>query len=277
MTALPKVTIEQLAMVDDFLFDCLLSDDHTFESEVTELPVEDGSNFSDNIYNKPIMVTMDVIVSNTPLNPILGVRDPSTTPVNEAYARLLQVRDNRKPVTIRTSLQTWTSMALKTLSIPRRSGEADALHVTATFKQVTIVRNTRTTRVAVPRAMNAKTENKPAKGSNLVNRMVDQHDGTWYDPDIDGWREGASYNSTSGHWEFFKGRPIHVSQSDWRTKPHLTDAQYKALNDGPVRLDSKKGFVDTSGNRLDIITDPAAIDSARKGGTLFDIFGNPIQ
>jgi hypothetical protein len=280
----PKVQVlsKQLAMIDGFLVDCLLDSDHTFDSEITDNPIEDGSNPSDNIQNKPLIVTMECVVSNTPIGQLADLRDKVSEPGDDCYEHLLGVRNAREPVTIRTALRTFANMGLKHLSIPQRSGRGDELRFTVTFKELDIRKNNRTTRVAVPMAKGPSKENKPAKPSNIVNRSVDKFDGTWFDPDIDGWREGASYNATKGHWEFFKGRPIHVPREDWQLKPHLTDAQYKAMNDGPIAkfkpAPDGKGFlpVDSAGNRIEIVTDPAAIDAARKAGVT-DQFGNKLE
>ena len=271
----------QLAMIDGFIIDCLLSCDHTFESDVTEYPVEDGSVSSENILNKPAVVTMECVVSDTPIGEVAALRQSSSTPSEDAYEHLQEVRRAREPVTIRTALRTFPNMALKTLTIPLSVGQGAALKFTAIFKEIEIRQNNRTKRVAVPMAKEPSTENKAAQKSKIVTRMVDKFDGTWFDPDINGWREGASYSSTLGHWEFFKGRPIHVPPEDWQLKAPLTDAQYKALNDGPIAkaqpAPDGKGMelLNSAGQRIEIVTDPAAIDAARQAGVT-DKFGNKL-
>lgn len=138
-------------MINDFLIDVSISESHEFEAEVTDYPVESGANISDNIRSKPIVITMEGIVSNSPLQPLADFRVPQNAdPTTEAYKMLIDVRDKREPVTIRTSLGTFTSMALQSLSIPRDGSLGDALRFTAKFQQIQTVTNKRSKRVAVP-------------------------------------------------------------------------------------------------------------------------------
>ncbi len=158
---------QQYAMIDDYLIDCLLSDEHEYEAEVTEYPVESGATITDNIRPKPLTITMECLISNTPIGPLATIRDPLSNvagtfqlpsyhtgqdpnaretaqpPVSDAYNRMLEIRDKREPVTIRTSLGTFSNMAMKSLSIPRASGRGDDLQFTASFQQIKIVRRKR--------------------------------------------------------------------------------------------------------------------------------------
>lgn len=147
-----QVLNKQLAMINNFLLDCLLSDNHTFAAEVTKFPVESGGTITDNIRNEPLVVVMDCLVSNTPIGQLVDLRDKVNEPADAAYDMLLKVRSDRLPVTIRTSLRTYSNMALSNLTIPRASGRGDELRFTATFQEIEIVVNKRGTRVAIPGA-----------------------------------------------------------------------------------------------------------------------------
>lgn len=199
----------QLIMINGFIVDCALVEEHTYDSEVTEYPVERGADITDNVRPKPIEVRIEGIVSNTPVSPdILAQRDSDVTPADEAYLRFMDIRDNREPVTIRTSLNTFENMVLKSLSIPRSKDTGDALRFTATFVQVEIVSNTRSTRVATPIAKKPKTATKvptpvpdgakPIKVILASETGVDPlKDRFWYDDDIGGWRTNATHDTPS--------------------------------------------------------------------------------
>lgn len=149
-----QVLPSQLVMIDNFLIDCSLNEEHAFESEVTEYPVESGSNITDNIRPKPIVVTMECLVTNTPIGFLAqsrgaGSGNPSD-PADDAYELLQKIRDKREPISIRTSLRTFDNMVLKSLSVPRAPDRGDALRFTAVFQQIQVVTNKRTRRVAVP-------------------------------------------------------------------------------------------------------------------------------
>lgn len=232
----------QTVMIDEFLIDVALSEEHTFESEVTEYPVEKGADITDNIRPKPIQITMEGLVSNSAFNPlIVSARTSIDQSVDDAYAKLMKIRDERETVTIRTSLRTYTNMAMKNLVIPRQPGQSDALRFSASFVQVEIVSNTRSTRVSTPIAIKSKVVTK-APGSDppggpLRKVISVQHaPGTfglylfktdlWYDDDINGWREQVVPSSGGGIW-VSKGKPFGASDAQWTTVK--TDAFWKSI------------------------------------------------
>lgn len=146
-------------IIREFIIDVSITEDHTFDSEVTEFPVESGSTISDNIRPKPITITVEGLVSNTPIGQtrvarinthhVLDAAGNDTgrgvvgSPAQEGYALLLEVRDNREPVVVATSLDVFENMVMTHLSIPRSAGSAAALRFTATFQQIEIVQNKR--------------------------------------------------------------------------------------------------------------------------------------
>jgi hypothetical protein len=235
------------AMINDFLIDATITENHEYSSEVTKYPVESGSTFTDNIRNEPLVVTMECIISNTPVGKITLERVEN--PVQDIYARLLKIRADRTPVTIRTSLSTFTSMALEKLSIPRSKGGGDHLHFTAQFMQIEVVTVDRTERAFV-----RSTGGLVNRGSVLIAYRVDVSRKTWFDPDISAYRKdailpkirvGRFFNSGTGgseilpqhdngltkvddglklRWQLNKGRPVQITRDRWRA---LTDAQRK--------------------------------------------------
>lgn len=138
----------QFVMINNFVIDVSIREDHVFENDVTDYPTESGPSFSDNIRPLPIQVTMEGIVSNTPLMDIELQRNneiymSSEVSISQAYVVLLGVWHAREPVTIRTSLGTFERMALVSLSMPRTKDTGEALHFTATFQQIQVVTNKR--------------------------------------------------------------------------------------------------------------------------------------
>lgn len=269
----------QLVMIDDFIVDCALVEEHTYDSEVTDYPVEKGADITDNVRPKPLEVRIEAIVSNTPTSPdILAQRDIDTTPADQAYLHLMDIRDNREPVTIRTSLDSFDNMVLKSLNIPRSASTGDALRFTATFVQVEIVSNTRSTRVAIPIAKKPKDVNKapiPANDVGLFTNMqrtkimkIRTFDGFadwyWLDDAIGGWRTTAQYttvndssfsNSAFGNfaagvlgtggdpiWAVTKGRPFGAAQSEWIA--HQDDAYWASRIANAVTPDTGVGADD---------------------------------
>jgi hypothetical protein len=149
--------------INGFLIDATVSETHEFSSEVTEHPVENGADVTDNVRARPIRITMDCVVSDTPIGFVRDVRGENALPSDDAYALLIDLRDSREPVDIETSLRTFENMVLESLSIPRSPQNGDALRFTASFVQIQLVTNARTTvRTAAPRGQKARNlGNKP--------------------------------------------------------------------------------------------------------------------
>ena len=151
-----------------FILDVSLSEEHKFESEVTEFPVESGGSISDNIRPKPIQVTITGVITDTPLDsnatnkPIvlpdslsetgLGAAIDLISPVGgaikylrseQAYQYLKSIYDKGETVDIRTSLATFNNMALESLSVPRSKETTGGITFTADFKQIKQVVNRR--------------------------------------------------------------------------------------------------------------------------------------
>ncbi len=146
-------------LIDGFEIDATLAEDHAFDSEVTEHPVEIGADITDHVRARPIEVTIQGLVSDTPIGALAerrgfdGVSEPAALPSDVAFSNLLGIRDAREPVTITTSLKTFENMVLESLSVPRSARTGHALEFTARFRQVELVTNQRTTvPTAVPRA-----------------------------------------------------------------------------------------------------------------------------
>lgn len=150
-----------------YVLDVSLSEDHTFEADVTDFPVESGGSISDNVRPKPIKVKIEGIVSDTPLNTnavnsntILGNPyepgvDKFTTNVNdllakvkflrseEAYGYLKWLWENKDTVTISTSLGTFNDMVMVSFNVPRSKETTGGLKFTANFQQIKKVTNAR--------------------------------------------------------------------------------------------------------------------------------------
>ena len=132
--------------------DVFTNEEHTFDSMITSDPVEDGSDTTDNIKQIPETITLTGIVSDTPFGVLESDRVEGQVHSQTALDILKAVRDLREPVTIETSLGTYTDMGMSKLSIPRNVGIGDSLQFSATFKKLRIVSTERTTvNVAVPR------------------------------------------------------------------------------------------------------------------------------
>jgi hypothetical protein len=221
-------------IIDGFLIDCSLSENHTFDSDVTDYPVESGSSVSDNIRPLPIQVDIEGLVSNTPIGlmrekraspdatdrtfllqltrDILGV---ASRPTDDAYALFERIRDAREPVTITTSLRTFDNMVMQSLAIPR-GDHMDHLRFQAKFKQIITVENKRTIRVSTPIGTGKKKVSKPPNPYDGLIITIDRVLGRWWDPDVATWRSNAFFkqelventgsSSVITKWHLYRGQ-----------------------------------------------------------------------
>lgn len=259
MTAASKAYPWQLVLIKGWPIDCTRTETHTFDSEITEFPVESGSVISDNVRLLPLRIDLECIVSNTPfgeaarqatptnVNGERGIEVPEAAlRSNIVYEHLRAIQNAREPVTIRTSRGKFESMLLKTLTIPRDNQTGDAIVFTANFQQVLIINNTRGKRVAIPiakggpkkKVVTMPVQEKPIgqcyKGPFA--RVTSPN--AWYDPDIGAWRKYWTYTKDPStaegrqehHIKYHKGPLIDGSYSsgDASLKAFIKD-EYKFM------------------------------------------------
>jgi D-ribose pyranose/furanose isomerase RbsD len=134
----PKIGVLEL--------DCNISESHEFENQVTAFPIENGSEITDHVINKPKKITVNGFVTNSPINSlgkigeikdaIAGNSGLSQKRVSVAEYELQSILFNKELVTIVTSLDVYDDMVMTSLSIPKDSKTGDALRFTATFQQI---------------------------------------------------------------------------------------------------------------------------------------------
>lgn len=148
-----------LSLLIDFLFgsdpaigeiklDVSINEHHSIDNDVTQYPVEEGADLTDHIRPLPQRITMTGFITNSPLVLLAGfglaarLEKRTLTAYNELKRIAGREKDalgNLKPpqlVTIVTSLDVYTNMALERLEIPRDKTTGDSIYFTAEFVQV---------------------------------------------------------------------------------------------------------------------------------------------
>lgn len=150
--------------IDTIILDAAVSIRHTGTNEITDHPVEEGANISDHIRENPDRVTIQGIVSNTPISrtqalraaEAFGVQFTSNAPptpggvpgyAENAYKQLLALKKG-KVLTITTPKRTYQNMAIESLDVPEDAKQGDAVNFTVALKQIRVVAN-RTTKVVL--------------------------------------------------------------------------------------------------------------------------------
>ena len=156
LTLLYRPTLARIGALE---LDASISETHTAEVEVTEHPIEKGANISDHVRAKPENLSIEGVVSNTPVNRAQNARAvksqgkllQTTSDVDaiqghpgvaeSAYDQLRALKDSGQLITVVTKLRTYRNMVLRSLSIPRSAKIGDMLQFTAQFIQVNLVEN----------------------------------------------------------------------------------------------------------------------------------------
>ncbi len=199
-----------MVLIDSWPYDLMVTGEVSFESEVTNFPVERGSNISDHIRPNPITLTLEVIVSDTPIGAlandpsrqvqerqpdglaILGINvadilgtDQVPLPSAEAYERLRGIRDSRRLVQIEIPVgsrkgkpgkRLYQNMALTNLSERHGADTTGAGMFSVSFQQVAIVENRKIfVRTAAP------TGQPKAKSKSLTTKDFITDDGVLWE------------------------------------------------------------------------------------------------
>lgn len=161
-----------LTKIDTLLVDASIKEDHDAEVEVTDHAVEQGAAITDHARPKPVELTIEGLVSNTPIS--ISQQSQSASSVGSssapssygiytmmpagttsgtagargfaeaAYTMLRDLRDNPRLITIVTGLRKYTNMLLTSLKVPREAKTGEALNFTAKFKEVRLATTTTT-------------------------------------------------------------------------------------------------------------------------------------
>lgn len=137
------------ARLGELVVNAFVHETYVFSSEISEHPIEAGSSIVDHVYNKPFSLSIEGIISNTPMT-LVGLaafdsvsrylHGESNDFVAYAFATIKNLFEERKPLSIVTSLKTYHKMVLETLSVERGGGfYSDSLHFSCTAKQIQLV------------------------------------------------------------------------------------------------------------------------------------------
>lgn len=188
-------------------FDLTETEGHEFTSEVTDHPVEAGSDITDHIRPQPQTLSLQMFVTQTPIGdgggrgaptPValdippapptgflsaLGFPNIRITPpavaqvlafpvafdrIKETHDRLLELWQKSITVSVVTSIRTYLSMALTRVSLPKN--EPGGATITIELKQITTVT---TASVKAPQPLEKRGAPSTSKGAQSTNPVND--------------------------------------------------------------------------------------------------------
>ncbi len=127
---------KRIGKIGSLELDAVLEEQHNYDSEVTEYPIESGESISDHVTLNPIRLTMRAFITQTPiqllnLNTILG-----NDLIQTALDKLIEIRNNKDVIDVVSGLKVYSDMIMYRLSIPRDRRTGQSLQFSAEFKQI---------------------------------------------------------------------------------------------------------------------------------------------
>lgn len=145
--------------------DCSVSETHSRESPPTEFEVENGSTVSDHVIVKPFGLEIQGIISDSPISltgsllstvatvaaPPVGVigaaaglalmkaLTDSDSPSVAAFKQIKLLQERKQPFNVFTTLNLYTNMWIKSISIPRDAQNGNALVFTVSLVELLLV------------------------------------------------------------------------------------------------------------------------------------------
>jgi hypothetical protein len=205
MASLSILYVAQRTKIGAIELDASISESHSGTVQATAHQVERGAKITDHLRPEPDILTIEGLVTNTPINLTQQTRAVSfggveftttaTAPAiygvpgyaEEAFAKLQALKNAGELVTVVTAIKTYEDMALTSLQVPRDRSTGDALRFSATFQQIRIVQN----KVTQIRPNTDPRANRKAKAGRTVLGKIQHASKTlrkttapWNNPDI---------------------------------------------------------------------------------------------
>jgi hypothetical protein len=122
-------------------FDAIMSLTHAGDVDITEHPLEDGSNIADGARPKQTTIQLEAVVSDQPfIPPSFGEAQPGEGRARYIYASLSKLKDASGVIRLTTDLAVYENMLIKQLSAPQAVNLGRAVKFTMSLTQVKLVR-----------------------------------------------------------------------------------------------------------------------------------------
>jgi hypothetical protein len=148
--------------------DAIITETPEYVSTPTKNQVETGADVTDHVALEPEKVTVEGIITNTPVNILKTVGGLLTgelfsDPSSRAFEFIKKLYDDREPFDFVGTLKVYKNMVITSLKIPREPKTGRALSFTMTLEQITLVQS----QLFSSNKMAAAVEHTGAKKSNL--------------------------------------------------------------------------------------------------------------
>jgi hypothetical protein len=138
---------------NSYYFDVTFRETHDLENIITQNPVQSGANINDHVYQQPILVTLDIGVSDCLGSYIAGQYSDNASRSVSAYLVLMGLWQQALILDVYTQLVSYRSMIIKSIVAVRDKTTQTILRATIVLQQLII-----TDAVSVTIAQGASTD-----------------------------------------------------------------------------------------------------------------------
>lgn len=130
---------DKVGEIGEVVCDALIYEEHHHQAKIAEHPVENGSIITDHVQVLPLTVSVEGVISNTPLSYIIMPLKSTGNRAQEAFEQLETIFVARQPIAIATTLKSYTNMILESLEVKRDSRSQECLRFQCKARQIKIV------------------------------------------------------------------------------------------------------------------------------------------
>jgi hypothetical protein len=126
----------QKLTLDDVEFDVSESESHRSSAKITDHPVEAGAQISDHVVPEQDSLELTARVTNTPIVSQDETATLSPFRAEEAYRRLIELKNARETVSVITSLREYENMIITSVGVSRNASSGNVLALSISLRQI---------------------------------------------------------------------------------------------------------------------------------------------
>ena len=135
--------------IGGFVIDAFLKESYSFQNQVTDIPIEEGSTISDHVIPEQDKISIEAFIGRTEFA-VIGMDgtnenqdlEPSTeSRIRQNYRELKRLKESRQPLTLSLGLDVYRNMVITDFNIDRDVESGKDLPFSMSFTQVKIVKS----------------------------------------------------------------------------------------------------------------------------------------
>jgi len=143
-----------MVKIDTIELDAAITEKHSAGVEITKHPVEEGANPTDHARLLPFQISVDGMLTNTPLGAELrtarGVTSSASTstgavgasgPAQRSMAALEKIRTDRRAVTVVSDFRTYSNMLITKIDVPRDARNGESIRFSISMEEIRFVKS----------------------------------------------------------------------------------------------------------------------------------------